>query len=54
MKWGVFEDGETIHVAPCNEDGTLAAPHTLDDFCDCGPVAEDVGNNYFLIHWEEQ
>ena len=46
--WGVFENGESIHVIPIAEDKKSKEPHIIDEFCCCNPKVKQ-GENGFLI-----
>ena len=34
-QWGVWQDGEHVHVAPCDADGQTK--HEISPECWCGP-----------------
>ena len=50
-KWGVFEHGRFVHVAPVLR-GTrlLARPHKLKFDCFCLPSREERGVNVIYVH----
>ena len=63
LKWGVFEGGESVEVAPaavlesmdvapCNGEGVILPPHVLGQYCLCRPrilVARD-SKRVILVH----
>jgi len=56
MKWGVFDRRDcfdkTVHVAPVQESGVIAAGHRVL-LCDCGPRQERCGEFVLVIHRDE-
>jgi hypothetical protein len=51
--WGVIETTESIHVVPCDKDGSIANGHILDEFCNCSPTIEDSTARWLVIHNDE-
>lgn len=48
--YGVFVGEIDIHVVPCDKDGYILHPHTLDGFCVCDPdVQEENAIGGFLV-----
>lgn len=47
--WGVFELGDSVHVAPATSDGAVQSPHELTDFCPCLPEAVEYGEDGRLL-----
>lgn len=55
-KWGVYDrrhcDDKTVHVSPCNEEGTIQG-HTVLIDCWCAPKKEQCGQFTLVIHQEQ-
>jgi hypothetical protein len=49
-KWGVFRiDDDSVHVAPCDTDGSVLPPHALTDDCECIP-RQDIEEPRLKVH----
>lgn len=52
--WGVFQNTDTVHVCPCDQEGVLRDGHKTDDTCFCSPewleVLED--GRILVVHNE--
>lgn len=55
MNWGVFDKTENVHVALVDSEMRILKPHTLDEFCCCEPIIEQVDgySELVVIHNEE-
>lgn len=47
--WGVFEEEDSVHIVPINDDLRIRPPHILDDFCPCCPEVPFIGDNGRLV-----
>jgi predicted DNA-binding protein with PD1-like motif len=54
MRWGVFDTGEHVHVAPVDINGDLCGGHLLDEFCLCDPSITEEKGRLIIVHNEEQ
>lgn len=56
MIWGVFDRRDsfdrTVHVAPCDEHGMIAAGHRVM-MCECQPRLERYGEFLLVTHRHE-
>jgi len=49
MTWGVFDQSISIHIIPCDENGAILYPHTINEFCYCHPTCVETKENERLI-----
>jgi hypothetical protein len=47
--WGVYEESKEVHVIPCDMNGNIEEPHTIDCFCVCVPECIAIGEDGRLI-----
>lgn len=51
FEWGVFQEGEDRHVAPCTSDGVITRGHLLSLICPCVPT-RDKAYASIIVHNE--
>lgn len=47
--WGVYEELAEIHIIPCDKEGAIKDPHTINCFCYCNPECKEIGEDGRLI-----
>lgn len=58
MRWGVFDQTDDVHVAPCNDDGDILGGHALLRECWCSPevlTLDDMrGKKPIIVHYPDE
>lgn len=53
--YGVFDTADSMHVAPVDNKGIVAPPHTLDELCCCEPEIVIIeGSDRLLVTRNEE
>jgi hypothetical protein len=48
IKWGVYEMGDEVHIAPCTEEGYLLYGHFCQQDCECQPYQDSEEKNVWV------